>query len=311
MLLDARVLLRREDHPDTPSTVRLQRAGPASTQVLLVGYGSSRAIAWGGGHRRHPASPHARSPPARSGWIRWPGSRSRMGRAAPSTTRSPRHPRSCSTLTRDHPITLRQLLTMPGGLRSAEPADPWSDDARSSERTDPRATGRSARLEQPPGWTLASTNVTPPLVGMVLERATGEPVADHTARRRWQPLGTEAGASRRPDPRASGFESKESGTTAIPRGAARFGTDRWPRSWPPSPASSRRPRERSGVRPVTRWVGQRSLRSPRPRAGPRRPSAWAPARPRRLHHRAAGSARPRQPRGPDLAAGQPPRRATG
>ncbi len=45
----------------------------------------------------------------------------------------------------------------------------------------------------------------PLLVGLVLERATGTPVADYTSQGLWQPPGAEADASWSSDSEASGF----------------------------------------------------------------------------------------------------------
>jgi CubicO group peptidase (beta-lactamase class C family) len=120
-------------------------------------------------------------------------------------------------------ITVRHLVTMSSGLGYVERSHPWSDDAQTYYGTDLRATGLSARIEQEPGQEFLYNNYNPLLEGLILERATGERVADYLARRLWQPMGSEADASWSLDSRASGFEKMESGFNAVPRDYARFG----------------------------------------------------------------------------------------
>lgn len=120
-------------------------------------------------------------------------------------------------------VTIRHLVTMSSGLAYQERFHPFSDDARTYYGTDLRATGLSARIEQDPGLTFLYNNYNPLLEGLILERATGERVADYLTRRLWQPMGAEADASWSLDSEASGFEKLESGFNAIPRDYARFG----------------------------------------------------------------------------------------
>jgi CubicO group peptidase (beta-lactamase class C family) len=120
-------------------------------------------------------------------------------------------------------VTIRHLVTMSSGLGYVERFHPFSDDAQTYYGTDLRATGMSARIEQAPGQTFLYNNYNLLLEGLILERATGERVADYLARRLWQPMGAEADASWSLDSEASGFEKMESGFNAIPRDYARFG----------------------------------------------------------------------------------------
>jgi CubicO group peptidase (beta-lactamase class C family) len=120
-------------------------------------------------------------------------------------------------------ITIRHLVTMSSGLRYQERFHPWSDDAQTYYGTDLRTTGLSARIDGEPGQMFLYNNYNLLLEGLILERATGERVADYLARRLWQPMGAEADASWSLDSGRSGFEKMESGFNAIPRDYARFG----------------------------------------------------------------------------------------
>jgi CubicO group peptidase (beta-lactamase class C family) len=120
-------------------------------------------------------------------------------------------------------ITIRDLLTMSSGLRYVERSLPWSDDAQTYYGTDLRGTALSARVERPPGEAFLYNNYNLLLEGLILERATGQGVADYLSERLWQPMGAEADASWSLDSTWSGFEKMESGLNAIPRDYARFG----------------------------------------------------------------------------------------
>jgi len=120
-------------------------------------------------------------------------------------------------------ITIRHLMTMSSGLGYVERFHPWSGDAQTYYSTDLRATGLSARIEKEPGQAFHYNNYNLLLEGLILERATGERVADYLTRRLWRPMGAEADASWSLDSHASGFEKMESGFNAIPRDYARFG----------------------------------------------------------------------------------------
>jgi CubicO group peptidase (beta-lactamase class C family) len=61
------------------------------------------------------------------------------------------------------------------------------------------------------------------LIGLVLERTTGMPVATYLEQRLWQPAGMAAAASWSLDGEASGFEKLESGINARTLDFARFG----------------------------------------------------------------------------------------
>lgn len=108
-------------------------------------------------------------------------------------------------------VTIRHLITMSSGIRYQEFKVPWSDDVTTYYAPDLRAAALHADIERPPGEVFHYNNFNPLLVGMVLERVTGMPVADYLAARLWQPMGAEADGSWSLDSEWSGFEKMESG----------------------------------------------------------------------------------------------------
>ena len=120
-------------------------------------------------------------------------------------------------------ITLRHLVTMSSGLGYEEQGLPWSDDALTYYDPDLRALALTAEVQEPPGRTWLYNNYNPLLVGLVLERAVGEPVERFAAEALWGPMGAEADASWSADSEASGFPKMESGFNAVARDYARFG----------------------------------------------------------------------------------------
>jgi CubicO group peptidase (beta-lactamase class C family) len=120
-------------------------------------------------------------------------------------------------------IALRDLLTMSSGLRYQEYGMPWSDDAVTYYAPDLRAVALGAEVVEPAGQRWHYNNFNPLLLGLVLERATGHPVADYLAEVLWQPMGAEADGSWSLDSEASGFEKMESGINGRARDFAALG----------------------------------------------------------------------------------------
>ncbi|WP_230684977.1 serine hydrolase [Cellulomonas sp. JZ18] len=120
-------------------------------------------------------------------------------------------------------VTLRHLVTMSSGLAYEEQGLPWSDDSVTYYSPDLRATALSARVAQEPGRTFLYNNYNPLLVGLVLERATGRPLAEYTSEVLWQPLGAGADASWSVDSVRHGFAKMESGFNATALDYARLG----------------------------------------------------------------------------------------
>jgi CubicO group peptidase (beta-lactamase class C family) len=123
-------------------------------------------------------------------------------------------------------ITLGDLLSMRSGLRYTEAGFPfpWGDDTYTYYGVDLRKEAlERTKIEQPPGRRWHYNNYNPLLLGLVLERATGQPVSDYMAGALWRPLGAVADASWSLDSDRSKFEKLESGVNATARDYARFG----------------------------------------------------------------------------------------
>jgi CubicO group peptidase (beta-lactamase class C family) len=124
-------------------------------------------------------------------------------------------------------ITIRNFLTMSSGIKYEEGGDlPWSeesDDTKTYYATDLRALALSCEIEGKPGEYFEYNNYNPLLVGLILERSTGMPVARYLQERLWKPMGMEADGSWSLDSTTSGFEKMESGLKARARDFARFG----------------------------------------------------------------------------------------
>ena len=119
-------------------------------------------------------------------------------------------------------IRLRHLLTMSSGIRYEEHGLPWSDDAATYYSPDLRRVAVSAGIAGEPGRTFHYNNFHPLLLGLVLERTTGRPVAEYLQEKIWKPLGMEAAGSWSLD-REGGFEKMESGLNGRAIDFAKFG----------------------------------------------------------------------------------------
>lgn len=120
-------------------------------------------------------------------------------------------------------ITLKNLITMSSGLAYEDQKMPWGDPAKTYYSPDLRATALSAVVKEAPGKTFLYNNYNPLLLGMALERSTGQTVSDYMSKVLWGPLGAEANASWSLDSANSGFEKMESGVNARAVDFARFG----------------------------------------------------------------------------------------
>lgn len=114
---------------------------------------------------------------------------------------------------------------MSSGLRYEEQGTPWSDDTETYYAPDLRKLALTdTEIVGPPGEQWHYNNFNPLLLGMILERATSQHVAEYMQTRLWRPLGAEADASWSLDSEASAFEKMESGINARAIDFAKLGS---------------------------------------------------------------------------------------
>ena len=120
-------------------------------------------------------------------------------------------------------ITISHLLDMTSGIHYEEFPLPNGDDALTYYFDDLRALAiERTEIEDAPGERWHYVNYNPLLLGLVLERATGMPVADYLSDKLWAKIGTEWPASWSLDSE-DGFEKMESGINAHPIDFAKLG----------------------------------------------------------------------------------------
>ncbi len=123
-------------------------------------------------------------------------------------------------------ITLRHLLMMSSGLdyQAYRSLLFDGDDPLSTYYPDQRQISlENTQIVDPPGSYFQYNKYHPQLLGMILERTTGIPVAEYLQTRIWEPLGMEFGGSWSLDSEKSGFEKMESGVNARAIDFAKFG----------------------------------------------------------------------------------------
>ena len=119
-------------------------------------------------------------------------------------------------------ITIRDLLMMSSGIKYVEFPFLNGDDSLTYYHPDLRQiTISETEIIGQPGEYFMYNNYHPLLLGMILERATGQPVAKYLEEKIWQPIGMEFPGSWSLD--ESGFEKMESGINARAIDFAKFG----------------------------------------------------------------------------------------
>jgi CubicO group peptidase (beta-lactamase class C family) len=104
-------------------------------------------------------------------------------------------------------ITLRHLIMMTSGLRfERDDSNPFSDDFITSHSPNLREAALRTEIVEKPGLRYHYNDYNPLLLGMILERATGMPVAEYLETRLWGQMGAEADGSWDMDSERSGFE---------------------------------------------------------------------------------------------------------
>jgi CubicO group peptidase (beta-lactamase class C family) len=120
-------------------------------------------------------------------------------------------------------ITIRDLLDMTSGIGYEETGFIGGDDSLTYYFEDLRELAlHRTRIDEPPGERWHYNNYNPLLLGIILERATGMPVAEYLEQRLWTRIGAEFPASWSLD-REGGLEKLESGINARPIDFAKLG----------------------------------------------------------------------------------------
>jgi CubicO group peptidase (beta-lactamase class C family) len=127
-------------------------------------------------------------------------------------------------------LTIRDLLLMNSGIQYLHGDEipffmaPFSDDARTYYPPDLRKVALGVKASGAPiGAAFRYNNYHLLLEGLIIERATGMPVAEYLQEKFWKPMGAEFPASWSLDSEESGFEKMESGLNARAIDYARFG----------------------------------------------------------------------------------------
>ncbi len=121
-------------------------------------------------------------------------------------------------------ITIRDLLRMSSGIKYRENSFFNGDDAKTYLYPDLRWLAlEETKVIDPPGSYFLYNNYHPLLLGMILERATGLPVAEYLEAKIWQPIGMEFDGSWSLDSDATRFEKMESGLNGRAIDFAKFG----------------------------------------------------------------------------------------
>jgi CubicO group peptidase (beta-lactamase class C family) len=112
-------------------------------------------------------------------------------------------------------ITLRSLLDMKSGIAFRDHDLPWGDKPRAYYHPHLRhVLLRELRVAEAPGTRWRYNTYNPILLGLMLERATGETVSEFTSSRLWRRLGMEFPATWSVDGDTDPIEKMESGVNA-------------------------------------------------------------------------------------------------
>lgn len=120
-------------------------------------------------------------------------------------------------------VTLRHLLDMRSGVRFRDHDLPWGDKARVYYEPRLRELALSLPVVGEPGAAFKYNSYNSVLLGLVLERASGENVASFLERRLWEPLGAAYPASWSVSGPGATLPKMESGVNAAAIDFARLG----------------------------------------------------------------------------------------
>lgn len=111
-------------------------------------------------------------------------------------------------------ITLQHLLSMKSGIAFKDTDIPWHDKSRAYYHPYLRQVVTQLPIEESPGTTFVYNSFNPIILGIILEKATGQSVADYFESRFWMRLGAEYDASWSLDSEEDGLAKMESGFNA-------------------------------------------------------------------------------------------------
>jgi CubicO group peptidase (beta-lactamase class C family) len=111
-------------------------------------------------------------------------------------------------------VTLGHLLSMKSGISFKDTDIPWHDKSRAYYHPNLRDVVLNLPLAEPPGERFVYNTFNPIILGMVLERATGQSVAQYFETRFWQRLGMEFDATWSIDSEEDNMAKMESGVNA-------------------------------------------------------------------------------------------------
>jgi len=120
-------------------------------------------------------------------------------------------------------LTIQHCLSLTSGIRADEGEIwPWNTKVRVYYSPDIRNLIYGIKYEKEPGKIFHIEEMTPVILGLVLENATGRSVSAYLEEKMWKELGMESDALWVTDSRKHGFEAANSGLTAIPADLARI-----------------------------------------------------------------------------------------
>ena len=111
-------------------------------------------------------------------------------------------------------ITLAHLLSMKSGIAFKDTDIPWHDKSKAYYHPYLREVATHLPLAEPPDTTFVYNTFNPIILGIILENATGQSVAEYFEARFWMRLGTEYDASWSLDSEEDGMAKMESGYNA-------------------------------------------------------------------------------------------------
>jgi CubicO group peptidase (beta-lactamase class C family) len=121
-------------------------------------------------------------------------------------------------------LTIADCLSMTSGINTNNKEIlPWHDKVRIYYTHDLRKLMSGIEYDHEPGKEFYSEEVSPVLLGLIVERATGKSVSKYLEEKIWKPLGMEQDALWVTDRKTDGFEAVNSGLTGTAIDFAKFG----------------------------------------------------------------------------------------